>query len=232
MPTATARGSVTANREATWGTVIVVLAVPDTGASLSDLTVIDCRPAVASVTWNDARPFRNVTGTSGNSAAGSLLTTVADPLNDDRGLPAASTATAVTLIGTPARAWDGIVIRSDSRTTGSVTAGSRTTGSVTGLDTLPEAAAGGGATSMGESVFAVARGGITAMPMPLSIPRASSCSATHTGTRTARDFFRRDETVPKPRDKKVLIVVNPSECPSRNRGQFPIHPADFIDETD
>jgi hypothetical protein len=120
-PTATTRGSVTANLEATWEAVTVVLAVPDTGASLSDLKVIDCRPAVASVTWNDARPSRNVTGTSGRLASRSLLTTVTDPLNDESGPPAVSTATAVTLIGTPARACEGIAIRSDSRTTGSVT---------------------------------------------------------------------------------------------------------------
>jgi len=201
-PTATARGSVTANLEATWAAVIAVLAVPDTGASLiSDRTVIDCRPAVASVTWNDARPFRNVTGTSGSVASGSLLTTVADPLNDDRGLPAASTATAVTLIGTPARACEGIVIRSDSRTTGSVT----------GLDALPEAAAGGGAMTTGESVFAGASGGVTAMPMPLSIPRASSRSATHAGKRFARDFCLRDATSPNPWEKKAHIEVNPYE---------------------
>jgi hypothetical protein len=197
-PTATARGSVTANLEATWEAVTVVLAVPDTGASLSDVKVIDCRPAVASVTWNDARPSRNVTGTSGRLASRSLLTTVADPLNDESGLPAALTATAVTLIGTPARACEGIAIRSDWRTTGGVT----------GLDALPEAVAGGGAMTTGESVLAGAVGGIKAMPMPLSIPRASSCSETHAGQRTARDFFRRDETLPKPREKKALIVVN------------------------
>jgi hypothetical protein len=132
-------------------------------------------------------------------------------LNDERGLPAASTATAVTLIGTPARACDGIEIRSDSRTTGSVTAGSRTTGSVTGLDPLPEAAAGGGAMTTGESVFAGASGGVTAMPMPLSIPRASSRSATHAGKRFARDFCLRDATSPNPWEKKAHIEVNPYE---------------------
>jgi hypothetical protein len=188
--------------------VVVVLAVPDSGVSLSDLKLIECRPAVASVTWNDARPFRNITGTIGNFASGSLLTTVADPLKDESGRPAALTATAVTLNGTPARDCDGIVIRSDSRMTGSVTTGSRTTGSVTGLDALPEAAAGGGAITTGDSVLAGARGGITVMPRPLSIPRASSCSATHAGKRTARDFFRRDETLPNPRRKRAFTVVD------------------------
>jgi hypothetical protein len=180
--------------------VIVVLAVPDSGSSLSDLTVIDCRPAVASVTWNEARPFRNITGTSGSLASASLLTTVAEPLNDVNGLPAASTATAVTVIGTPARDCAGIVIRSDSRMTGRVTV----------LDALLDAAAGGAMTT-GASVFAGARGGITAMPRPLSIPRASSCSATHAGQRMPRDFWLRHATLPNPREKKASIVGNPSE---------------------
>jgi hypothetical protein len=206
-PTAAARGSVTANLDATWAAVTVVLAVPDTGASLSDLTVTDCLPPVANVTWNEARPFRNATGIIGKFAAGSLLVTEANPLNDDSGLPAASTATAVTVIGTPARTCDGIVIRNDSRITGSVTGG---------FEALPDPAAGGGAMRTGESVLAGATGGITAMPMPLSMPRDSSCSAMHAGKRAARAFRRRDVALPNTRSLKALMRPPADEISSED----------------
>jgi hypothetical protein len=103
VPATTRRGSPTRNEATVGWAATRVLAVPDTGVSLSDLTVTDCWPAVSRRTWNDARPLRNVTSIIGRSAAGSLLVTVADPLNDRSCFPAASTATAVTLIGTPAR---------------------------------------------------------------------------------------------------------------------------------
>lgn len=107
-PASTRGGITTANDARVDGATTVVLAVPETFGSLSDATVTDCRPAVASVTWNVARPALKTTSMSGSVAAVSVLATVAVPLNVVTSRPPASTARAATVVGTPALVWVGM----------------------------------------------------------------------------------------------------------------------------
>ena len=113
----------------------------------------------------------------------------------------------MTLIGTPARTCGGIKIRSVSRTTGGIT----------GVDTVIAAFTGGGAMTSAESVDEGGAGGTTATPMPLSMPRASSCSTTPAGKpRVGRAGRRRDATVSGPRLKNMPITTSRAMDPSRH----------------
>ena len=107
-PANTRDGTITTNEANACGAMTVVRDVPVNGDSLSEVTVTDCGPAVVRVTGNDARPLAKTTSTIGRFAAVSLLATVAEPPNEGTGRPWASTATAVTHVGTPALTWAGI----------------------------------------------------------------------------------------------------------------------------
>ena len=121
VPVTILGGTMTRKEDSACGAATFVLPIPATCESLSEVTVTVCLPTVANETGNVARPFLKSTSTMGSEAAASLLVTVAVPLKVGAGRPAASTASAVTVVGMPARTCGGIITSSLVATTGGAT---------------------------------------------------------------------------------------------------------------